>query len=97
MRCTVLGSAPNRTAILRTPSVRPGAFRAARIRVSRACPFSRFGRLPRENSSAKLAIQSRIFMEAIRLNANEKSILRDLAIYDYVTHTLPPVYAVQFV
>ena len=31
MRCTVLGSTPNRAAIFRTPSVRPGAFRAARI------------------------------------------------------------------
>ena len=32
--CTVPGSTPNRLAILRTPSVRPGAFRAARIRAS---------------------------------------------------------------
>jgi hypothetical protein len=35
MRCTVLGSTPNRF-IFRTPSVRPGAFRAARIRTSRS-------------------------------------------------------------
>jgi hypothetical protein len=34
IRCTVLGSTPNRFAIFRTPSVRPGAFRAARIRFS---------------------------------------------------------------
>jgi hypothetical protein len=33
-RCTVLGSTPNRAAILRMPSVRPGALRAARIRLS---------------------------------------------------------------
>jgi hypothetical protein len=36
MRCTVLGSTRKRAAILRTPSVRPGAFRAARIRSSRS-------------------------------------------------------------
>jgi len=29
IRCTVLTATPNRTAILRTPSVRPGAFSAA--------------------------------------------------------------------
>ena len=31
--CTVLGSTPNRSAILRTPSVRPGVLRAAKIRL----------------------------------------------------------------
>ena len=34
IRCTVLGSTPKRFAIFRTPSVRPGALRAARIRAS---------------------------------------------------------------
>src|SRR5262249_12462468 len=34
IRCTVPGSTPNRCAILRTPSVRPGALRAAKIRAS---------------------------------------------------------------
>src|SRR5215813_4368903 len=34
IRCTVLGSTPKRFAIFRTPSVRPGAFRAVRIRAS---------------------------------------------------------------
>jgi hypothetical protein len=34
IRCTVPGSTPNRFAILRTPSVRPGVLRAARIRAS---------------------------------------------------------------
>ena len=36
IRSTVPGSTPNRSAILRTPSVRPGALRAARIRASRS-------------------------------------------------------------
>jgi myo-inositol-1(or 4)-monophosphatase len=34
IRCTVPGSTPNRFAILRTPSVRPVAFKAARMRAS---------------------------------------------------------------
>ena len=34
MRCTVPGLTPNRSAILRTPSVRPGWRRASRIAVS---------------------------------------------------------------
>ena len=36
IRWTVEGSTPNRTAILRTPSVRPGLFRASRIRSTSA-------------------------------------------------------------
>jgi len=35
IRCTVPGSTPKRFAILRTPSVRPGALRAARVALYR--------------------------------------------------------------
>jgi hypothetical protein len=45
MRCTVPGSTPNRAAILRTPSVRAGAFRAARIRFSRSAGIRRVAEL----------------------------------------------------
>ena len=36
--CTVLGLMPNSSAIFRTPLVRPGSFRAARMRVSSSGP-----------------------------------------------------------
>jgi hypothetical protein len=45
IRCTVLGSTPNRFAIFRTPSVRPGAFRAARIRFSNSGAIRRSPKL----------------------------------------------------
>src|SRR4029077_9745194 len=48
-----------------------------------ACPFSRFGRLPEKILRQSWPFSVGFFMEAIRPNANEKSILRDLAIYDY--------------
>jgi hypothetical protein len=47
IRCTVPGLTPNRAAILRTPSVRPGAFKAARIRFSSSAAIGgRPSRLP---------------------------------------------------
>jgi hypothetical protein len=56
MRCTVPGLTPNRTAILRTPSVRPGLFKASWIRFSSSGAIGgRPSSLPSERARARPA------------------------------------------
>src|SRR5262249_33477624 len=57
MRCTVFGLTPNRAAILRTPSVRPGLSRAARMAFSRSAAIG--GRPRRVPSSLARARPAR--------------------------------------
>ena len=66
IRCTVPGSTPKRFAILRTPSVRPGAFRAARIRASTAGAIR--GRPSRLPSALALRDEQPYFEETPDLN-----------------------------
>jgi hypothetical protein len=100
IRCTVPGSTPNRAAILRTPSVRPGSSRAARMRFSSsgaigaACRALAFALGPRQPRADSFLNSSALFLDYSALSGWPFSVRKRDGAHGLLVWALAPLLSV---